>query len=147
MSETLYEWLIVWTFILLVVGFTFAEAFWLNKKGWTNFGRAFVFSALTNFIGLAVGGFVLFIVTVIFIMIVFDGAVDKLPAGNVGLAAILILAALFTPIFLMLCKRVFFALLKIQTGKAAWLYSLVSSVLILIVSLGVPSLIAYFVYR
>lgn len=147
MSETLYEWIIVWTFILLVIGFTFAESFWLNRKGWTSFGRAFIFAVLTNSIGLIVGGFVVFVVLAIILMLAFDGSIDKLPAGDFGLIAMLIFAALFTPILLMLCKRIFCALLKIQTGKAAWLYSLASSVLILIVSFSIPTLIAWLVYR
>lgn len=147
MSETIYEWIIVWAFLLLAVGFTFAEAAWLGRKGWAGFGKSFAFAALTNFIGFGVGFFVVFVVFFVIMMIVFDGAIDKFPAGDYGLIALLIFAFLFTPILLALCKRAFLSVLKMQTGRAAWLYSLVSSISILIVSLGVPFVIGYFVYR
>lgn len=147
MSETLYEWIIVWTFFLLVIGFTIAEAVWLSRKGWAGFGKSLAFSALTNFIGFAAGFFVVFVVLVVIMMIVFDGAVNRLPAGDYGLIAILIFALLFTPVLLTICKRIFLSVLKMQIGKAAWLYSFVSSVSILVASLGIPILIGYFVYR
>lgn len=147
MSETLAEWIIVLVFFLLVISLTFGEAVWLNRKGWANFGKSLVFSALTNFIGFAVGFFVVFVVSVVIMMIVFDGAINKIPAGDYGLIAILLLAALFTPTLLTVCKRIFLAVLKMQTGKAAWLYSVASSISILAVSLGVPFVIGYFYYR
>ena len=147
MSLVLIEWLIVFLFFLLALGFTFAEAAWLNRRGWTKFGRAFAFAALTNFIGLTVGFFVIFVVFIAMMMIVFDGAVNKIPAGDSGLMAILICALLFTPLLLFICKRVFLGVLKIQTGKPAWLYSAASAVLILIITLGVPFLVGYVAYR
>lgn len=147
MSSVWIEWLIVLLFFLLALGFTFAEAFWLNRRGWTGFGRAFAFAASTNFIGLTVGFFAVFVALLVVIMIVFDGATDKLPAGDYSLAAILIFAALVTPLLLLLCKRVFLGVLKIQTGKSAWLYAAASAALILIITLGIPFLVGYVAYR
>jgi hypothetical protein len=59
----------------------------------------------------------------------------------------LIFGFLVTPLLLIICKRIFLGVLKIQTGKPAWLYALASSVLIVIVSLGVPTLLGFIVFR
>jgi hypothetical protein len=67
--------------------------------------------------------------------------------GEYVLTAVLILAALFAPALLTICKRIFLSILKIRTGKPAWFYALASSVLILVISLGIPILIGYFLYR
>ncbi len=148
MSETytnLLEWSVILAFFLLVVGAMFAEAFWISKKGWTNFGKGFAFAALSNFIGLAVGLFVFFVVFMVFIMLTFDGSLQNMsPALFFGLA---VFGVFGTPALLIICKRILLSMLKIQTGSAAWLYALVSSVLIVVVSLGVPVLLGYFIFR
>jgi len=150
MSGNLAEWIVIWAFFFIVLGAMFAEAFWLYKKGWAGFGKSFVFSALSNFIGFAIGLFVFFIVMVIFMMFSLDGTTQRIfdsRAGGPAAIAVLIGAILLTPFLLIICKRVLLAALKMQTGKAAWFYALASSVLILIVSLGVPVLIGYLLFR
>lgn len=153
MSSTivnLLEWLVFLSFFLLVIGFMFAEAVWISKKGWASFGKSFAFSALSNFIGLSVGLFVFFLVMGLFMMFSLDGTTQRAfdsPIGGPVAIAILIFATFLTPLLLILCKRIFLSILKIQTGKPAWLYALASSILILVVSLGVPVLIGYFMFR
>jgi hypothetical protein len=46
----------------------------------------------------------------------------------------------------MLCKRLFLTLLKIQTGRAAWLFSLVSALAMLVISHGVPLFAAFLLF-
>jgi len=153
MSETytnLLEWSFIWAFFLIVIGFMFAEAAWVSKKGWASFGKAVAFSALSNFIGLSVGLLVFFIVMGLFLMFSLDGTTQRAfdsPIGGPVAIAILIFATLLTPLLLIICKRIFLSILKIQTGKPAWLYALASSGLILIISLGVPILVGYFLFR
>lgn len=150
MSANLFEWIIIWAFFLLVVGFMFAEAVWLSRKDWASFGKSFVFSALSNFIGFSVGLFIFFVVLAMFMMFSLDGTTQRAfdsPIGGPIAIVILICATLLTPVLLIICKRIFLSILKIQTGKPAWTYALASSVLILIISLGVPILIGYFLYR
>ena len=53
------------------------------------------------------------------------------------------IAIIFPPIFLILSKRLFLLIFKIQSGKAAWIYSLVSSILIILVVLVPPPLVFY----
>ncbi|MBA3804348.1 MAG: hypothetical protein H0X14_01355 [Acidobacteria bacterium] len=141
------EWIVVLSFFLFIAGFTVVEAVWLNHKGWARFGKSLGFSALTNFIGYAVGFFVLFVVVGVIMMMVFDGSLNIFSMKDYGMAAMLILGVLFIPALLIVCKRVFLSYLTIQTGKSAWLYSIASSLLGLTVSLGAPILLGYFLLR
>ena len=150
MSGNLAEWIVVGAFFIIVLALLFAEAFLLYRKGWESFGKSFIFSALSNFIGFGIGLFVFFIVMVVFMMFSLDGTTQRIfdsRAGGPAAIAVLIAATLLTPFLLIICKRVLLAALKMRSGKAAWFYALLSSVLILIVSLGVPVLIGYFLYR
>lgn len=150
MNANLLEWLVILAFFVIVLGFMFAEAAWLSKKGWANFGKGFAFAALSNFIGFAVGLFVLFVVFGLFLMFSLDGTTQRVFDSKIGgpiAIFILIFAVIFTPLLLIICKRVFLGVLKIQTGKPAWLYALASSGLIFVISLGVPSVIGYFIFR
>ena len=153
MSEAytnLLQWLVILMFFLLVVGAMFAEAFWISKKKWASFGKGFVFSALSNFIGFAVGLFIFFVVMSVFLMLSLDGTTQRIfdsKLGGQAAIAALIFGFLITPALLIICKRIFLAAFKIQTEKSAWLYALASSILILAVSLGVPFLLGYFIFR
>lgn len=147
MSETIAEWLIVWAFFFLVMGFTVAEARWLSQKGWATFGRGLAFAGLTNLIGYAVGFFIGFLAFIILMMIVFEPAMrNSQTQSNLSLI-ISGIAILSTPMLLIICKRLFISIFKMQSGKSAWLYALASSVLSLIISFGIPVGIAYFYYR
>lgn len=149
MSETyvnLMQWLVVISFFVFIGVSMFAEATWLSKKGWTNFGRAFVFSAVSNFIAFAIGVSVFFVVLMVFMMLSLDGSLSKMSKTTTVLGiALVIFAALLTPILLVIGKRIFLGVLKIQTGKPAWLYALVSSVLIFVFANGVPTMVGYFI--
>lgn len=150
MSGNLAEWIIILAFLFIVAGGMFAEAFWIRGKGWASFGKAFVFSALSNFIGFTVGLFVFFVVMAIFMMLSLDGTTQHIFDSKVGgpvAIAILVIACILTPVLLIVCKRIFLAVLKIQTGKTAWVYALASSILIFIGALGVPIVIGYILFR
>lgn len=146
MSGAAKEWLVVLIYFLFVFGLTFVEAIWLNKRNWTNFGKALAFALATNVIGFFAGFSVLFVTGLVIFMFVWDGAVDKYRHGEAILLAAIVFGVLFFPLFLALCKRVFLKILKIQTGRAAWIFSLVSSFLIVMLSLGVPILLGYFIF-
>ena len=137
------EWVIVLSFFVIIIGYTVAEAVWVNRKGWAYFGKSLVFSVLTNFIGYVVGFFVVFVIFGVILAMAWDGSIEKFPMKDYGLVAAMSFAVLFTPALLTVCKRVFLSLLKMQSGKTAWLYAVVSAVLSLMVSLGVPILLGY----
>lgn len=143
MSGIKKEWIIFLSFFLLVIGVTVFEAVWISRKGRAGFGRALGFSVLTNFLGYTVGIFVVFVIVGVIFAMAWDGSIEKFPFKDYGLAAALIFAALFTPVLLTLCKRLFLSALNIQKGKSAWLYALASSVLSLVVSIGTPIILGY----
>ena len=146
MSVEAKEWLVVLMYFLFVFGLTFVEAVWLSKKNWANFGKALAFALATNVIGFFAGFCVLFVTALGIFMFVWDGAVNKYRYGESFLIAGLAFGVLFFPLFLALCKRLFLKILKIQTGKLAWIYSFASSFLIVLLSLVVPILLGYFIF-
>ena len=147
MSSITKEWIIFFSFFVFVAGVTVCEAVWLKRAERSSFGKALGFSVLTNFIGLAVGFFVLFVIVGVILAMAWDGSIYNFPLKDYGLAIALGFAFLFTPAWLTLCKRFFSSLLKIQTGKSAWLYAIASSVLTLAVSVGAPVLLGWFLLR
>ncbi|MEP6903858.1 MAG: hypothetical protein ABJA66_19200 [Actinomycetota bacterium] len=151
MSETytnLLQWLVILAFFLLVIGAMFAEAFWLSRKGWASFGKSFAFAALSNFISLVVSFVVGFICMIALLPLMFDNTVpNSFQTHIVAITAIGIFAISFTPVFLIICKRIFLAILKMQTGKTAWLYALVSSILILVIAFGITMVAGYFAFN
>lgn len=147
MSSVALEWLIVLLFFLFVFGLTFGEARWLHKKGWTNFAKAFAFAVTTNVIGFFGGFFVMFVAIGGMLMFSLDGSLQNNPLGDAGIISALVFAVLFFPVFLALCKRLFLRILKIQTGKSAWVFSFVSSFLLALLALGVPALVGYLISK
>jgi hypothetical protein len=147
MSANALEWIVVLMFLLLAFGLTFVEAIWLNKNSWANFGKSLAFAVATNVIGFFAGFCVLFVIGLGIFMFVWDGAINKYRYGETFLLAGIVFGVLFFPLFLALCKRLFLKILKIQTGKAAWVFSFVSSFLIVLLSLGVPVLAGYLLFK
>lgn len=147
MSSVALEWIVVFVYLLFVIGLTFAEAFWLSKKNWAAFGRSFAFSVTTNVIGFFVGFFVLFVVFLLIFMFVWDGSAQNNKYGNEIIIAALVFGFLFFPLFLALCKRLFLRIFKMHSGSAAWIFSFASSFLIVLISLGAPILAGYLLFR
>lgn len=146
MSGAAKEWTVVLIFLCAVFGLTIFEAFLINRKGWAGFGRALGFSVLTNFIGFAVGFFVMFVVFGVVLAMAWDGSLERFPLHDYGVGAFLGFGVLFFPLFLMLCKRLFLKLFKIQNGRAAWLFSLGAALSIFIISLGLPVFAGYLLF-
>lgn len=147
MSANAREWIVILSFLLFAVIVTAFEIIWLNRKGWADVGKSVIFTIFTNLLGYSVGLIVLFVVFGVTLALAWDGSITKFPLGDYGIGTFLILGVLFTPILLMLCKRLFLLILKMQSGTPAWLFSLVSSVLSFIISLGVPIVVAYLLFR
>jgi hypothetical protein len=141
------EWLFILIFLLFAFGLTFVEAFWLSKKNRANFGKALAFALTTNVVGFFAGFFVLFVVFGLMLMFSLDGSLQRNPLGEAGIIAAIVFGVLFFPVFLALCKRLFLKILKIQTGRAAWIYSFASSFLIVFIALVVPCLAGYLLFK
>ena len=143
MSNVAKEWVVFFSFFLFIIVSTVGEAVWLSRKGRAGFGKSLGFSALTNLVGCSIGFFVFFVIVGVILAMAWDGSIKNFPMKDYGLAAALIFAVLFVPASLTLSKRVFLSIFKIQTGRPAWLHSVISSILSLTVSLGTPVLLGY----
>ncbi|MBV9957014.1 MAG: hypothetical protein JO360_01280 [Acidobacteria bacterium] len=146
-KSTAQEWIVFLSFFLVIAVYTFAEAYWLSRKGGATFARTFGFSVLTNLIGYSVGFFVLFIVLGVLLAMAWDGSIQKFPLHDTGLVIALVFGFLSAPVLLTLCKRAFLAIFKIRTSGSAWLFALSSSFLGVIASLGAPILLVYLFSR
>lgn len=143
MSGTAREWIIIWIFLLCIVGLTIFEAILINRKGWADFGKSLAFSALTNLLGFTVGFFVLFVVLAVIMAMAWDGSLERFPLHDYGIGATLGFGFLFFPLFMLLCKRLFLKVFNIRTGKSAWLFSTASAFAICIISYGLPVCAVY----
>jgi lysylphosphatidylglycerol synthetase-like protein (DUF2156 family) len=147
MSVNTREWLVILIFFLSAAGLTLVEAVWLNKKNWTSFGKALVFAVTTNVVGFFAGFFVLFVASLAIFMLVFEGVNNDNRFAEAGIWVALIFGILFFPMFLAFCKVILLKVLKIQTGKAAWIFSFIVSFLLVFVSFVVPILVGAFLFR
>ncbi len=143
MSETVIEWIAFLFYMLLFVGVVVAEAQWLIRKGWTSSGRAIGYVMTTDILGVGISSLVVLTIFVIMFMMVMG------PAGKGGTSleaaywVLITFAVVFVPIFLIAAKRLFLLIFKIKSGKSAWTYSLVSSIIIILVVLIPLPLIYY----
>ena len=145
MAGTIVEWLAFFLFIFLFIGSIVAEVQWLVRKGWATSGRAIGFVLTTDLLGFCVGGGVVFIAFFVMFMMVMGPAGRGGTSPEVAYWAVSAVALIFPLVFLVLSKRLFLFAFKIGSGTSAWLYSLVSTVLILVVVLIPPPLILYLI--
>ncbi|HKX84641.1 MAG TPA: hypothetical protein VJL58_10515 [Pyrinomonadaceae bacterium] len=137
MTSITKDWIVVILFALSFFVLTIAEITWLNRKGWTSTAKAIAFPVLTNLLSFGVGTIVFFVVFGVMFAMAWDGSIERAPGGDTSLWALTAFGVLFTPVFLILVKRSFLTFLKIETGSP-WLFSVVSSILFLTGSLGIP---------
>jgi lysylphosphatidylglycerol synthetase-like protein (DUF2156 family) len=147
MSAEMREWAVVLVFFLFAFGLTFVEAIWLSRKNWTSFGKALAFAVTTNVVGFVAGFAVLFVMSLAIFMLVFEGVNNDSRLAEWGIWAALIFGILFFPLFLAFCKVILLKVLKIQTGKAAWIFSFVISFLLVVLSFVIPILVGGFLFR
>ncbi len=142
MSDIL-QWVPFLLFVLLFAAAVVAEVMWLARKGWTTSGRATGYAIITDILAFGIGS--LIVLTAFFVMFMMvmgpAGTGSNVPgAAYLAVTAIGIIAPF---ILLVLLKRLFLMIFKIQSGRPAWIYSLVGSVLISLVVLLPPPLVFY----
>lgn len=133
----------VLVFVLLFAGAVIAEVFWLIRNGWASPGRSVAYVLITDLLSFFIGSFVVFVILFVVLMMVFGSSGEGGNSPEAAYWAALIFAVIFPPALLFLSKRLIFGLLKIKSGKTAWIYSLVSSILIFLVVLVPPAILAY----
>ena len=131
------EWLVVILFFLVFWGSTAGEAAWLSKRGWATFARSLAFAISSNLTGLFIGSFVVFVILGILLMFTFEPVEDR-RANELIMWIGVILALIFPPLFLVLVKRLFLKLFKMDAGRKVWGFAVLSSILIVFGSVLVP---------
>ncbi len=145
MAGTLIPWLAFFLFLFLLAASIFAEVKWLVRKGWATSGKATGFVITTDLLGFCIIGIVALTAILGMFMMVMG------PAGrgsNIPEAAYIVVTAatvIVVPIIFLFLKRIFLAIFKIGTGQSLWLYSLVTSIVILVAVLVPPPLLLYLV--
>jgi len=143
MSSIVIQWIPVILCLLLFVAVVVWEALWLVKKGWATAGRAVAFVLTTDLLGFGIGVLVIVSVFMALMMMVFGPAGTGSTAPDAAYVAVLVLGLIVPPIFLFLSQRLLLSIFSIQAGKAAWLYSLASSALIVLVVFIPPPAVFY----
>lgn len=143
MSANAIQWIVVLVYFLLFWGFTVGEARWLKIRGWAPFQRSFAFAIASNLFGFFAGSSIVFVIIVGLFMLTYEPITN--PGGNemimrVGVALVFIVP----PLLLTLVKRLLLKLFKMESGRPAWVFSMVSSVLIVFGSVIIPSALLYF---
>jgi hypothetical protein len=146
-SATAREWIVILSFLALIAVGTLSEALWIQRAGWAGHAKAISFSALTNIIGFFAGGFVLFVVLLLMFMMTFEKKMSDSLGGERGMIVLLIVGLTFGPIVMTLSKRLFLRIFRMSSGGRAWMFSLASSVAVVFVSVVVPVLVGYLLFR
>jgi len=136
------DWLAVAFFLVLFIAAVIAEVAWLTRNGWTTSGRAVAYVLLTDVLGMAVGLFTIFVAVSVIIMMAFGSSGGGGTAPESSYLAVVVFGCVFPPLFLLSLKRLFLLLLRIRRARSAWLYSLLSTIL-LIIGVFVPPIVFY----
>lgn len=141
MNQVPADWIAFFLFLVLGIAAIVAEVIWLTRRGWTTSGKAVAYVMLTDLLGLGVGSFTVFAALGIMMMMVFGASGSGSTAPESAYVAVLIFGMLFPPLFLFGLKRLFLLVLGISTGRAAWLYSLATTALIILVVFVPPTVL------
>lgn len=147
MSSTNKEWLVILLYFVLLIIEGVCEAAWLHRKSWASWPRALLFSWLTNLIGWCIGFSVVFVIVGVILALAWDGSMERLPFKGNEAGVALVLVGLFLPTLLILIKRAFLALLKIQRGRSAWRFAVITSLIVWLLPVSVTALLAKLFWR
>ena len=137
MAGTIVEWLAFFLLIILFAGAVLGEMKWLTRKGWATSGKAAGFVLTTDLLGFGIGIIVVVIAFTVMFMMVMGPAGRGGSAPDIAYIIVSAIAFIATPLALFILKRLFLLIFKMQTGKPAWLFSLVAAVLVAVV-VGLP---------
>ena len=146
MAGTIVEWLAFFLFIFLFIGSIVAEVQWLVRKGWTTTSRATGFVLTTDLVGICAGGAVGFLAFFAMFVMVMGPAGRGSDVPEAAYWAVAGIAFIAQPVLLFFIKRLSLLIFKIGSSRSAWTYSLVSSILIILVVLIPPPLFLYLVF-
>jgi hypothetical protein len=136
MSNITKEWILFAIPLFFFVGVIVAEVFWLVKNNWCSSGKSVAFVLSSNLSSFAIGGFVSFVIMGVMMAMAWDGSINRVWDGDATLWVAVVVMIAFPPVLLVLTKRTLLAMFKIASGKSAWAYSAVSSLIIFIAAIA-----------
>ena len=142
MSKIPIDWIAFFLFLILFSGVIIAEVQWLVRKGGATSGRATGYVMVTDLLGFGIGSFVVLVIFLIMFMMVMGPAGTGGTAPESAYVVTSLIAVIFPPVFLIISKRLFLSIFKIKSGKP-WIYSFVSSILIMLIVLVPPPAIYF----
>jgi hypothetical protein len=147
MSSPASEWMIVLLFFGGFIAFTVGEIVWLENKANVPTRTATAFSAITNSLCITVGFFVSFIIFAIILAMALDGSLQNVRGGDASIWTAVAIASLTPFLLLLLTKRLFLKLFRIERVKSAWGYAVSSSLIFFLCVLALPSLFTFLFTR
>ncbi len=145
MAGTIIPWVAFFLFVILFAGSIFAEVKWLVRNGWATSGKAMGFVITTDLLGFCISGIVALTAILGMFMMVMGWAGRGSNIRETAYIAVMAATVIVVPTIFLFMKRIFLAIFKIGTGQSLWLYSLVTSIVILVAVLIPPPLLLYLV--
>lgn len=143
MFITIMQWLAFFLYVLIFVAAIIFEIRWLTKKQWATSGRATGYVITTDLLGVGIGSVI--VMTIFFGMFMMvmgpKGAGSDVPEYVYWIC--LFFAIILPPIILTAIKRLFLVFFSMGSGKAAWTYSVASSVAMVLVVVIPPPIMYY----
>jgi hypothetical protein len=146
-SGNFYEWIVVLLYIAATFGVTAAEIIWLVRNRWAEFARSISFVFASNAIGFIVGGGVVFVIVLILFMMTMEAKTKDALGGEGTMWVLVVCMFSVVPVFLLLSKRLLLSAFRMRTGRPVWIYSLVSTLTIIIVGFALPTVAAYLITK
>jgi hypothetical protein len=143
MSQIPIDWIAFFLFLILFVAVIPAEVLWLVRKGWATLGKSIAYVLVTDLLSFGIGSSVVLGLVFLMFMLVMGPAGTGSNVPESVYVATTIMAIIFPPVFLILIKRVFLLIFKMSSGKAAWIYSILIS-LLKIAAVLLPPAVVYF---
>ena len=147
MSKVPIDWISFFLLIVLIVAAILAEIRWLSRHGWATSGLATGYVFTTSLLGLGIGLSVVMVLFLAMFMMVMGpaGRGSDVPEATYWLTTAI--AIVLPPVILVLIKRIFLSIFKIRSGRPAWIYSAISSILMILIVFVPPTAIFFlFVY-
>lgn len=143
MDQTVTDWAAPLVFVLLFAAVIITEVIWLSRGNGTSRGKAAAFVLLSDLGGFITGFFIVFAALGVIFMMVMGPAGTGSDAPEAAYWAALAAAAVLPFLVFVGLRRLLLAAFAISSGPSAWLYALVSTVLVLLIVLVPPSLVFY----
>jgi hypothetical protein len=146
LSSLTIEYIVFFLYLFLLIAYGIVESVWVRRIVTTSRPKSLFFTLFTNFLGWCVGVSLLFVSVGVTLALAWDGSMEKLPYKGNETIGLLVLLIVLLPAILMLIKRVGLGFFKVTT-KAAWKFSLFSSVLFWIVPVVITFLVGWLMFR